>query len=178
MPANIPSTVSLSVTNISGGLSWTYNGTTSTDFSVNTSGFFSYGKNFSSGIGASQSNIYIANTITIPTESNIQINLLTPSDDAFGNSFYFTKVRVIYIEVAENSADIIIGGGQNNSGLNAFSTFLGDSTDKIRVSAGSLFELTNLSLAGYSVGGSTSVLRFSNADTIKSAVIRYFIAGS
>lgn len=178
MPANIPSTVSLSVSNIAGGLSWTYNGTTSTDFSVNTSGFFTYGKNFSSGIGEAQSNIYIANTITIPTESNIQINLLTPSDDAFGNSFYFTKVRVIYIEVAENSADIIIGGGQNNSGLNAFSTFLGDSTDKIKVSSGSLFELTNPTLAGYAVGGSTSVLRFSNTNTIKSAVIRYFIAGS
>lgn len=44
MPANIPSTVSLSVSNLSGGLSWTYNGTTSTDFSVNTSGSFSYGK--------------------------------------------------------------------------------------------------------------------------------------
>jgi len=178
MPANIPSTVSLSVSNITAGVSWTYNGTTSTDFGVTTSGFFSYGKNFGSGIDASQSNIYIANTITIPTESNIQINLLTPSDDAFGNSFYFTKVRVIYIEVAENSADIIIGGGQNNSGLNAFSSFLGDSTDKIKVSAGSVFQLTNPTLAAYSVSGSTSVLRFSNTDTIKSAVIRYFIAGS
>ena len=178
MPANIPSTVSLSVSNIAAGVSWTYNGTTSTDFGVTTSGFFSYGKNFGSGIGASQSNIYIANTITIPTESNIQINLLTPSDDAFGNSFYFTKVRVIYIEVAENSADIIIGGGQNNSGLNAFSSFLGDSTDKIKVSAGSVFQLTNPTLAAYAVSGSTSVLRFSNTDTIKSAVIRYFIAGS
>jgi len=178
MPANIPSTVSLSVSNITAGISWTYNGTTSTDFGVTTSGFFSYGKNFGSGIGASQSNIYIANTITIPTESNIQINLLTPSDDAFGNSFYFTKVRVIYIEVAENSADIIIGGGQNNSGLNAFSSFLGDSTDKIKVSAGSVFQLINPTLAAYAVSGSTSVLRFSNTDTIKSAVIRYFIAGS
>ena len=178
MPANIPSTVSLGVSNIIAGLSWTYTGTTSTDFGVSTSGFFNYGKNFYTGILENQCNIYIANTVTIPTESNIQVNLLTPSDDAFGNSFYFTKVRVIYIEVAENSADIIIGGGQNNSGLNAFSTFLGDSTDKIRVSGGGVFQLINPSLAGYSVGGSTSVLRFSNADTIKSAVIRYFIAGS
>lgn len=178
MPANIPSSVSLHVSNIVAGLSWTYSGTTSTDFSVNTSGNFNYGKNFGNGFVNNQAAVYIANTITIPTESNVQVNLLAPSDDAFGNSFYFTTVRVIYIEVAENSADIIIGGGQNNTGLNAFSTFMGDSTDKIKVTAGSVFQLTNPSLAGYSVGGTTSVLRFSNTDAVKSAVIRYFIAGS
>lgn len=178
MPANIPSGVTLGVSNIVGGLSWSYVGTTSTDFNVSTSGSFNYGKNYGSGTSAEQCNIYIANTVTIPTESNIQINLLTPSDDAFGNSFYFTTVKVIYVEVAENSADIVIGGGQNNLGLNAFSTFMGDPTDKIKVTAGSLFQLTNSSSTGYTVGGSTSVLRFSNLNTIKSAVIRYFIAGS
>jgi|GEM_PF-5152436 len=178
MPSNIPANVSLTVSNISAGMSWSYNGKTSTDFPVSTSGFFTYGKNFGSGYGAGQSNIYLANTITIPTESNVQVNLLTPPDDAFGNSFYFASVRMIYVEVAENSADITIGGGQNGAGQNAFASFFGDATDKIKVTAGSVFQLTNPNLSGYAVTGTNSILRFTNADTVKSAVIRYFIAGS
>lgn len=178
MPNNIPANVNLTVSNISSGMSWSYTGKTSTDFNVSTSGYFSYGKNLSSGIGEGQSNIYLANTVTIPTESNLQVNLLTPPDDAFGNSFYFTVVRMIYVEVAENSADIIIGGGQNGSGQNAFATFLGDATDKVKVAAGGVFQVVNSTLSGYAVSGTNSILRFTNADTVKSAVIRYFIAGS
>jgi len=178
MPSNIPSNVALSVSGISAGVAWSYTGTTTTDFPVSTSGFFSFNKNMPNGYGEGQCNLYLANTITIPTESNVQINLLTPPDDAFGNSFYFTTVRMIYVEVAENSSDITIGGGQNGSGQNAFSTFLGDSSDKIKVTAGGVFQMVNPSLAGYAVSGTNSILRFTNADAVKSAVIRYFIAGS
>lgn len=178
MPSNIPANVSLSISGISAGMGWSYTGKTSTDFSVSTSGFFSYNKNLTTGYGEGQCNLYLANTITIPSDTNVQINLLTPPDDAFGNSFYFTTVRMIYVEVAENSADIVIGGGQNGSGQNAFSTFLGDATDKVKVTAGGVFQLTNPNTTGYPVSGTNSILRFTNADTVKSAVIRYFIAGS
>ena len=178
MPSNIPANVSLSVSNVAAGMSWSYTGKTPTNFSVSTSGYFTYGKNFASGVGEGQCNIYLANTVTIPTESNLQVNLLTPPDDAFGNSYYFTVVRMMYVEVAENSADITIGGGQNGTGQNAFASFFGDAKDKIKVTAGSVFQITNPNIAGYAVSGSNSILRFTNADTTKSAVIRYFIAGS
>jgi len=168
---------SLSISGIKAGFSWGFSKTTNVGSDTSNSGSFGYSASLSQGTGANAANKFYADEITIAGGASVDLDLAGVLVDVFSATTTFTKIRLIYIEVVVSDAstgDSISVGGSTA----AFSSFLGDATDKIKIKNGGCFQLACKDAAAYAVTATTGdILKIINLDSTLPVVVRIGLAG-
>lgn len=168
---------SLSISGIKAGFSWGFSKPTNVGSDTSNSGSFSYSAGFAQGTGANNANKFYADEITVAGGASVDLDLAGVLVDVFSTATTFTKIRLIYIEVVNSDAStgeaITIGGSTS-----AFSSFLGDVTDKIKIRNGGCFQLSCSDATAYAVTASTGdILKIINLDSTLPVVIRVGLVG-
>jgi hypothetical protein len=138
-------------------------------------------KAYASGTGAGKVNKVFRGQYTIAASGNQQLDLAGGVTDFDGVVMTFTKVREIIVELTNATAasEILVGGGTDGTGTNAFATFFGAASHKIRVGNGGVpFHTGRPDASGWDVtAGTGDILRIENADGSNAATVNVFIAG-
>lgn len=168
---------SLSISGIKAGFSWGFTKTTNVGSDTSNSGSFSYSQNLNQGTGANNANKFFVDEITLAGGASTDLDLAGVLVDIFSTATTFTKIRLIYIEVVTSDAStgeaITVGGSTT-----AFSSFLGDVTDKVKVRNGGCFQLSCSDATAYAVTASTGdILKIINLDSTLPVIVRVGLAG-
>ena len=101
---------------------------------------------------------------SLSASSNEEFDLSGGISDAFGDTLTLTIVRgLIVANLDDSDANTVleIGGATN-----AFDTFLGDASDKVKVASGGVFIAWNPTAAGYAVtAGTGDILKIANTSS-------------
>lgn len=130
---------------------------------------------FTNGTGANQANEMFTDQRTISASSSEDLDLAGSLTNAFGDTITFTSVKAIIIKAAAgNTNDVEVGAASSND----FSTFFGDSSDKLVLKPGSVFCITNPNATGYAVTASTGdLLKIANSSSGSTVTYDIIIIG-
>jgi hypothetical protein len=113
---------------------------------------------------------------SLSASSNEEFDLAGGISDSFGDTLTFTIVRgLIVANLDASSANTVleIGGATN-----AFDTFLGDASDKVKVAAGGIFIAYNPTSTGYAVtAGTGDSLKIANTSSDTACSYHLIIIG-
>jgi hypothetical protein len=113
---------------------------------------------------------------SLSASSNEEFDLARGISDSFGDTLTFTIVRgLIVANLDASSANTVleIGGATN-----AFDTFLGDASDKVKVAAGGIFIAYNPTSTGYAVtAGTGDSLKIANTSSDTACSYHLIIIG-
>lgn len=173
---------SLTLSQISAAINYSFTNTTTFGISSSNSGAFSYSGSTTNGTGASAARYMYAATLTISASSSTNLDLAGTLTDLWGNTITFTKVKVIYVKnTTTTAATSIRVGGATSAG---FANWIGSAgtfnTDAPYVSVrnGGAFLLACTDATGYAVTATTAdILKITNDDSGASATVDVFIAG-
>jgi hypothetical protein len=135
---------------------------------------------YTDGSGADKASKFFVGQYSIAALGNQQLDLAGGLTDYFGASITFTKIREILIELDATStaSELVIGGGTDGAGTNAFAGFLGDASHKVRCGNGSFFHAGRPDATGFAVtAGTGDILRIENADGANAAAVNVFLVG-
>ncbi len=105
---------------------------------------------FQTGTGAGQANKLFADERSLADGANEELDLAGGLLDAFGATLTFAKVKVLAFKNKSTTQTLSVGG----AAANAFSAFLGDPTDVVKIAPGG-FALLILDPAGVTVTADT-----------------------
>jgi len=113
---------------------------------------------------------------SLSASSDESLDLSGSITDAFGDTLTFTIVRGLFVaNLDESSANTVLEIG---AGTNAFSSFLGSATDKVKVASGGVFCVWNPTAAGYAVtAGTGDVLKIANTSSDTACSYQVVIIG-
>jgi hypothetical protein len=126
------------------------------------------------GSGADEANNVYCSQRTLAASAYEELDLAESLVNAFSTSLIFTSIKAIYISsAAGNKGNLLVGGAASN----AFDSWVGSATDKIKIRPGGIFMLA-CSQAGYSIPiGLKDVLKIENESEAYSTTYDIIIIG-
>lgn len=174
---------SLTVNSILAKVGWSFTSTVDglTDSTSNVNNF-TYTKSMTNGTGASASRYIYAKQHTIAGGATLNLDLAGSLTDFYGTTITFTKVKVIYVELATTTtATSIKVGGHATAGLANWITSadtLDNDQPGVVVRNGGCFLLACTDATGYAVTATTEdILSIVNQDGSNSATVNVCIIG-
>lgn len=170
----------LTVNPIRMNVGWDFESTTSFGTNVVNTANFLYTKTMANGTGSGNSQKMYATTYTIAASTTQSVDLAGALTDFFGSTITFSKIKVIYVELATTTAasSIKVGGGSDAAGTAALINWVGAANDLVRVRNGGCFMLACTDGTGYAVTATTAdILGITNEDGANSATVNLFVCG-
>lgn len=129
---------------------------------------------FTNGTGTGNVNQYWSNNATIAASGTASLDLAGGLTDVYGDTITFTAIKgLIVTNESGNGAEIEVGGNAN-----AFSSWLGATTDSIKISDGGFLAFGVGDATGYAVTASTGdILDINNNDGSLTAEYSIVIIG-
>ena len=135
-----------------------------------------------SGTGASKANLLYADLLTINAGATTNLDLAGGLSDAFGDSFSFALIKIIYIELTTTTASTSINvGGHATAAFGNWITSadtLDNDQPAVKVKNNGVFYLACSDASGYAVTATTDdILTLKNNDGAAAATVKIVLVG-
>ncbi len=160
-------------------LSWTITKTDVLGDTTNSTGL-NFSDNLTNGVAVDTADLLYYSIATITASGNLQLDLRGSLTNVFGDSVVFVRVKAVMITFqSDNTASgLVIGGGTDGTGTNAFIGWFGadDHTEAVN-KTGAFWKYRSDATGWVTVAGTGDIFTITNADGALSAKIYVAVIG-
>jgi len=148
-------------------------GTTSDDV-LSSTNYFSW--TVANGTGANQADLVFRDQRTLALSTSENLDLAGSLTDAYGSTITFARIKMVYVKAAsDNGGNIVVGG----AAANTFVGWFANSSDKVNVAGGQMFQVVAPDATGWAVtAGTADILKVENDDGAAEATYDIIIVGA
>lgn len=131
------------------------------------------------GTAAGNGNRFFINQYTIAGAARQTLDLVGGITDAFGNTLSFTKVKGIWIEHLDTTAGgpVLVGGGTDGAGTNAFVNWIVTAATEVRVRNPGLMFFACDDATSYAASAGSDILGILNEHATVDATVLVILWG-
>jgi len=134
-----------------------------------------WGWNIANGTSANQADLVFRDQRTLALSTSENLDLAGSLTDAYGTTLTFVKVKLIYVKAkSDNGGNIIVGGAASNAFVGPFA----DSTDKVKVPAGGMYQVADAGTGWTVTAGTGDILKIENDDGSATGTYDIIIVGT
>ena len=146
---------------------------TATDDAIDPTNYFQW--SVANGTSANQADLIFRDQRTLALSTSENLDLAGGLTSVFGAAITFVKVKLIYVKAkSDNGGNIIVGGAAANAFVGPFA----DSSDKINVPAGGMYQVADATTGWTVTAGTGDILKIENDDGAAEGTYDIIIVGT